>query len=167
MQLSQSAIEAGWKALIEGPPQQIPIKILRRVWPVWPSMARVFGNSSYCRNCMRWRCYSLRSMYGFLAIGFVRALITEYAWQRRLSSRQQLLSSLFRDSRVLARRACAGFAAQHRSATRRMETRRTSPNMIAATAQPPTRCVSFALPLFGVHNRTGEGYLWSDSDEIE
>lgn len=30
MELSQSAIESGWRALIESPPQQIPAEILRR-----------------------------------------------------------------------------------------------------------------------------------------
>lgn len=167
MALSQSAINAGWKTLIEDPPQQVPAELLR------PGLANLaFEGQSLWDLLLLPELYALAVLCialcaCFLLIGFLRALITEYAWRRRLSSRQQLLLYLFRDCTALVREACAGFAALHRSATQRIETRPTSPNTIAATARPPGRCASFALPLFGVHNGTGEGYLWSDGDEIE
>lgn len=166
MELSRSAIEAGWKTLIEGPPQQIPAELLR------PGLASLAFEGQRL-----WDLLLLPELYAlavllvalfvwFSAIGFLRALLAEYGWRRRLSSRQQLLSSLFRDSKVLARRARAGFAALHRSASQLMEKRRISPSMIAAAAQSPTRRASFAFPLFGVYSKTGEGYLWSERDEI-
>lgn len=167
VELSRSAVEAGWKALMEGPPQQIPAELLK---PALASLA-FEGQSLWDLtllpelDALAVLCVSL--CIWFLAIGFLRALITEYAWRRRLSSRKQLLSSLFRDSAVLVQRACAGFAALRRSAAQRIETRRTAPSMITAAAQPQTRCASFAFPLFGVHNGTGEGYLWSEKDSIE
>ena len=167
MALSQSATDTGWKALIEGPPQQIPAEVLRSGLAIL-----AFGGQSLWDLLLLPELYAMAMLCvalcaWFLLIGFLRPLITEYAWRRRLSSRQQLLSSLFRDCAVLVQMACAGFAALNRSGARRIETRRTSPNMIAAAAQPPTRCDSFALPLFGIHNETSEGYLWSDGDEIE
>lgn len=166
MALSQSAIAGEWKALIESPPQRIPAEILR---PLLASLA--FEGQSLWDLLLLPELYAIAMLCvalcaWFLLIGFLRVLTTEYAWRRRLSSRQELISNLFRDSRVLARRACAEFAALRWSAIQRIEAHRTAPQMIAPAVQPTAKIASFAFPLFGVHNQTGDGYLWSKKDEI-
>ena len=86
MALSQSAIDAGWKALIEGPPQQVPAELLG------PDLARMAfeGQSLWDLlllpelSAMVALCVALCTW--FLLIGFFRALIAELAWRRRLSA---------------------------------------------------------------------------------
>ena len=165
--LSQSAMDAGWKTLIEGPPRQAPAELLR---PDLASLA--FEGQSLWDflllpelSALAVLCVALCAW--FLFIGFLGALIADYAWRRRLSSRQELLPSVFKDCAAQAQRVCAGLAALHRSALQRIKTHRAAPRPNAALAEPPARPVSFPLPIFGVYSGTGEGYLWSEKDEIE
>jgi hypothetical protein len=167
MVLSQSAMDAGWKTLTEGPPRQVPAELLR------PDLASLAFEGQSLWDLLLLPELSAAAVLlaalgaWFLFVGFLRALIGEYAWRRRLTSRQELLPSLFKDCTVLARRVESGIAALHRRAKQRMETHRTAPRPNAVSAEPPARPISFALPLFGVHNGTGRGYPWSEKDEIE
>lgn len=167
MRLSQSAVNGGWKTLIEGPQQQVPADVLR---PDLASLA--FDGQSLWDllllpelSALAALCIALCAW--FLIVGFLRALITEYAWRRRLSPRQELLSSLFKDCTALARRVYTGFEALYQSAARRIEMHQAATSTSVAQIQPAGRPASFPFPLFGVYSGTGQGYLWSQKDEID
>jgi len=167
MALSQSGMDAGWKALTEGPPREIPAEVLR---PDLASLA--FEDQSLWDLFLVPELSALEVLLvalcgWFLFIGFLRTVIGEYAWRRRLSSRQELLPSLVKDCAAQAQRVGSGVAALHRSAVHRIQTHRTAPRPQVPVAEPSVRPVSFPIPLFGVPNGTGQGYLWSERDEID
>jgi hypothetical protein len=159
--LSQSAREAGWKALIEGPPQQVPTDAFR---PVLTSLA--FEGQSFSDllllpelSALAVLCTALGTWY--LLTGFFRALITELAWRRRFSDFQELSASL-------AQSVYSGLKALHRTAMRRVGTHSAAPRTTVAVIAPEAKPASFALPLFGVYNGTATGgYLWNEKDAIE
>lgn len=167
MALSESAREAGWKMLVEGPRQQVPTDQLRPylsnlafegqgLWELllFPELSAL---AALCASLFVW----------FLLVGFLRALVADYAWRRRLYSRQELLSTLSRDCEALAQRVCSGLAALYRSIPRHMDAQPVARSTKVLQTQPPARPVSFAFPLFGVCNGTGKGFLWSERDEID
>jgi hypothetical protein len=165
--LSQSANDAGWRTLVEGPRQQVPADELRpylsslafegqSLWEllVFPELSAL---AALCASLFVW----------FLVVGFLRALIADYAWRRRVYSRQELLSTLSKDCAMLAQSMCSGLAALHRSRARHIETNPTTTSTKVLQIQPPARPISFALPLFGVCNGSGKGSRWSEEDEID
>lgn len=167
MVLSQWAIDAGWRGLIEGPPQQVATAKLETVladlafdgeslWDFlfWPEAC---GVAVTCFTLIGWFCLK----------GLCLALIAELAWRRRVSTWQELSSMLFEECVELAQRASSGAAALHRSAARRIETHTTAPSTTTDRAEPIAKPQSFAFALFGVYNGTGEGYLWRERDGIE
>jgi len=164
---SRSAIDARWKALSEGPPREVAADVLR------PDLAAVaFEGQSLWDLLLLPELSALAVLLvalcaGFLFIGFLRALIGDYAWRRRLSSRQELLAALCKDCVELAQTIGSEFVALHRSAMQRIMSHRNATRPKAALVQPPARPVPFALPLFGVCNGTMGGYLWSEKDEID
>jgi hypothetical protein len=165
--LSQSALDAGWKTLIEAPPQQVPTELLK------PDLARLaFEDQSFWdlvilpeSSAIVVLCVALGTW--FLLIRFLRGLIGEYTWRRRLSSRQELHPRLSKDCAVLARTVRSGLEALYQSAARRIQMQRAAASTNVDQSPPPTRPASFPFPLFGVCNGTGEGYLWSERDEID
>jgi hypothetical protein len=169
MALSQSARDAGWKALMESPREQVPAERLR---PVMASLA--FEGQSLSDflllpelSALVALCASLGSW--FLLIGFFRALPSEIAWRRRFSDFQESSARLFAECAALARRAGASFAELHRGAQQRIALPAAATPAIAASTEPPRRPFSsFPIPFFGVNDGTGKGgYLWSEKDEIE
>ncbi len=114
MALSQSALDAGWKTLVEGPRQQVPADELR---PYLANLA--FEGQSLGElllfpelSALAALCASL--FVWFLVVGFLRALVADYAWRRRLYSRRELLSTLSKDCTALAQSVCSGLAALYR-----------------------------------------------------
>ena len=167
MALSQSALEAGWKTLIEGPRQQVPADQVR---PCLTSLA--FDGQSLWELLIYPELSALAALcavlfFWFLAVGFLRALIAEYAWRRRVYSRQELISTLSKDSAALASRVCSGLATLYRSGSRQIETHPVATSTKTVQIQPPAKPASFAFPLFGVCNGGGKAYLWSEKDEID
>lgn len=167
MVLSQSARDAGWKALIEGPPQQVPADLLSQdlaglafegqsLWDLLllPELSAI---AALCSALGTW----------YLLIGFFRALPSEIAWQRPYSALEELFSSFFEVSATLARTVRSRFKPLRESAARRINTHSAAPRTNIAQPQPLTPSASFALPLFGVYSGTGQGYLWTESDAIE
>ncbi|MGB9147983.1 MAG: hypothetical protein WCC14_19330 [Acidobacteriaceae bacterium] len=167
MALSQSAMDAGWKTLSEGPPRQLPAELLG------PDLASLAfeGQSLWDLlllpelSAMVALCVALCTW--FLLIGFFRALIAERAWRRRLSAFEEPSPSLFKECVTLARRVRSGVAVLHQSAARRIATHSAAPSTNVALVEPAAKPAPFAFSLFGVHNGTGDGYLWSEKDEIE
>lgn len=167
MVLSPSAVDAGWKTLVEGPRQQIPVDELR------PYLATlVFGGQSLWELLFFPELSALAALCAllfvwFLVVGLLHALIADYAWRRRVYSRRELLSTLSRDCAMLAQSVCSGLAALYRSRTRNIETPPAAASTTVQQVPPPVRPVSFAFPVFGVCNGAGKGFLWSDQDEID
>jgi hypothetical protein len=167
MVLSQSALDAGWKTLIEGLPQQVPSDVLR------PDLAGlVFEGQSFWDllllpelSALAAMCTAICSWY--LLMGFFRALPSGIAWQDRYSAFRESFESFFEECARLARTAQSGLKALHRAAELRIETHSSVPGRTAPVIVPEVRPASFALPLFGVCNGTGQGYLWTEGDAIE
>lgn len=74
---------------------------------------------------------------------------------------------LSKDCAVLACTVRSGLEALCQSAARRIEMQRARASANIDQSRPPTRPASFPFPLFGVCNGNGEGYLWSERDEID
>ncbi|MGB6131721.1 MAG: hypothetical protein WBG54_08075 [Acidobacteriaceae bacterium] len=167
MALSQSAVDAAWKTLMEGPPERISADQVR---PYLASLA--FEGQSLWElllfpelSALATLCASL--FVWFLVVGFLRALVADYAWRRRVHSWQELVSTLSQDCTAVAQRVCSGLTALHQSRARHIETHPPAICAKVLQVQPPARPASFAFPLFGVCNGTGKGFLWSDRHEID
>jgi hypothetical protein len=167
MALSQSALNAGWKTLVEGPRQQVPADQLRRYLASLAFEGQSLGALLLFPELSALAALFVALCAWFLVIGFLRALIAEYAWRRRLYSRQELLSTLFKDCTAFASRFCCGLEALYQSAGKRIETHWAAPSLEIAQTEPPVRPASFPFPLFGLYSGTGDGRLWSERDEID
>ncbi len=166
MALSPSALGAGWKTLIEGPRQQIPADELRPYLSNLAFEGESYGNSSFSGlSALAALCASL--FVWFLVIGFLRVLIADYAWRRGLYSRRELLPSLFNDCTTLASRLCSRVEVLYQNASRRMALHPPVMRTEIVQSVSPARTLSFAIPVFGVHNGKGPGHLWGDNDEID
>jgi len=165
--LSPSALDAGWKTLVEGPRQQVPADQLR---PYLTSLAfegQSLGGALLFPELSALATLCALLFVRFLVVGFLRALIADYAWRRRVYSRQDLLSTLSKDCEMLAQTVCAGLAGLYRSRPRYKETQPIATSTQVLQIQAPARPASFTFPLFGVCNEAGKGFLWSDKDEID
>jgi hypothetical protein len=167
MVLSQPARNAGWKALIEGPPQQVPSDLLSRdltgfafegqsLWDLL-FLPELSALAALCTALVAW----------YLLIGFFRALPADLAWRRRFSAIQESYASFVEGCAALAQKVHSGVKALHRSVARRMEMQDAAPHTTVAVMAPEAKPASFALPLFGVYNGTNCGYLWKEKDAIE
>lgn len=167
MVLSQSACNAGWKALIEGPPRQVPADILR------PDLARLAfdGQSLWALlllpelSALATLCIALCAWY--LLIGLFRALPSEFSWRQQYSAFHESSASFFEECAALARTVHSWLKALHQTEARRIETHSAAPRTTVAVIAPEAKPASFALPLFGVYNGTGGGYFWNKEDAIE
>ncbi len=167
MVLSQSARDAGWKALIEGPPQQVPADLLSQ-----DLAGLAFDGQSLWDllllpelSALAALCTALGSWY--LLMGFFRALPHEIAWRRRFSEFQESSASFFKGCAALAQTVRPGLKASRQIAMRRVATHSAAPRTTVPVISPEAKPTSFALPLFGVYNGTGKGYLWTERDAIE
>jgi hypothetical protein len=167
--LSQSARDAGWKTLMEGPPEQVPAERLR---PVLAGLA--FEGQSLWDflvlpelSALVTLCVALCTW--FLIIGFFRALTSKIAWRGQYSAFCESFPSHFEECAALARSLYSRFAELHRSAQRRVAQHTPATSAIAVSTEPPRKPFSsFPIPFFGVNDGTGKGgYLWSEKDEIE
>ena len=167
MVLSQSARDAGWKALIEGPPEHFPADLLSQDLASLAFEGQSLGDLLLLPelSALVALCAALCSWY--LLIGFFRALPAEFSWRRSYSALEELSSSLFEESTALVRRARSRHKPLRRKAVRRLETHSVAPCTKITAIEPETRPASFALPLFGVYNGTGKGYVWTERDAIE
>jgi len=167
MKLSQSALDAGWTGLAEGPPQNFSTATLRRDLADFA----FDGESLWSFLLLPEACGLVVFCYGLYGCVWLGNRLLDWAaelnWKRQRSLWEESPPNLFDRCSAMARGLHSRVAKLHRSARQRIEMHRAATTTNAAVAEPPARPASFALPLFGVHNGTGEGYLWSEKDEIE
>jgi hypothetical protein len=168
MAISQSALDAGWKELSEGPPQQVSVARFRPALTdlafdgndLWeflflPEMCALFV---FCVSLCGW----------FFLRGLIRELISEFAWRRRFAAANGPSPGFFEQYAVWARELGSCLASLHRTAARSIATQSAAPAVTTNRTESPVRPASFALPLFGVYNGAGKGgYLWNQTHEIE
>ncbi|MGC2500447.1 MAG: hypothetical protein WA374_22070 [Acidobacteriaceae bacterium] len=167
MALSPSALGSGWKTLLESPPQQIPADQVRPYLATLAFEDQSLGDLLLFPELSALAALCASLFVWFLVVGFLRALIADYAWRRRVYSRQELLSTLSRDCTALAQRVCSGLAALYRSRPRHIETHPVATSTKVLQIQPPAKPASFPFPVFGVCTGAGKGFPWSDKDEID
>lgn len=166
MALSQSASDAGWKRLMEGPPQEVPTAKLG------PALA----DFAYDDESL-WSFLLLPEACGLVAVGyglygFVRFTnrfadwAVEHSFKCHRSWWEEPSWSLLDWCAGTARKLCSCIVALHKRAQHCMDTRRTATSPTIAPSEPAATPPSFAIPIFGVYNGTGEGYLWNQKDEI-
>lgn len=167
LKLSQSALDAGWKGLEEGPPQGVPEAILQR-----GLSGLAFEDESL------WSFLLLPEVCGLVAFGyglygFVRLANRFADWVADRSLRcqrswwEEPSWSLLDWCADTAQKLCSSVVALHRRGERCIAMRRAAPNSNSAQSEPPAISPSFAIPIFGVYSGTPNGYLWSEKDEIE
>lgn len=167
MMLSPLARHVGWTRLTLGPLQRVPASILR------PALADLAYNGESFQGFLLLPELWGMAVFCFAVVGWIwfrwccRAVMAELAWYRRSVRWRELMASLLAECAGAAREARRRIAGLHRSAPRRIETPPTAMTTAAAPAEPQRRSAAFALPLFGVFNGTGEGYLWHEKDEID
>jgi hypothetical protein len=167
MALSQSARDAGWKELVEGPPQQVPADLLSQDLAGLAFEGQSFGDLFLLPELSALAALCIAFGGWYLVIGFFRALPSEIAWRRQFFALEELFLSLFEGSAVLVRRVLSGCKPLRRSVVRRIETQAAAPRTKITVVPQEAKPASFALPLFGVYNGTGKGYLWIERDAIE
>jgi hypothetical protein len=167
MVLSQSARDAGWKALIEGPPQQVPADLVSQDFAGLAFEGQSLWDLLFLPelSALVVLCIALGAWY--LLIGFFRALPSEFAWRRRYTAFQESDASFVEGCAALARRVHSGVKALQRPEARCIEMHSAAPRTTIAVIAPQAKPAPFALPLFGVYNGTGGGYLWNEMDAIE
>ena len=165
--LSQPARDAGWKAVIESPPQQLPADILSQ-----DLSSLAFGGQSLWDllllpelSAIAALCAVLSAWY--LLIGFFRTLPSEFAWRRQYSAFEEWYACLFEDCAALGQSLHSRFKTLQRRATRRIETHSAAPCTKITVIAPEAKQASFPIPLFGIYIGTGDGYLWTERDAIE
>jgi hypothetical protein len=167
MVLSQSARDAGWKALIVGPPQQVPADLLSQDLTGFAFEGQSLWDLLFLPelSALAALCTALGAWY--LLIGFFRSLSSEIAWRKRFCTFWESYASFFEDCAALVQSLHSSLKTKHWSAAQRMETQDAAPRATVAAIAPQKNLASFALPLFGVSNETGGGYLWNEKDAIE
>ncbi|HEX4065368.1 MAG TPA: hypothetical protein VHZ09_05040 [Acidobacteriaceae bacterium] len=165
--LSQSSREAGWKRLLKGPPEQVPAELLR------PGLADLAfdGQGLWSFLLLPETCGLVVLCYGLY--GCIRLANRLMEWAADLDGKRQRprwvepSPNLFDSSFAMAQEMQFRLSKMYRSAERLIKAHRAVTTVSVAKREPPTMPASFPLPLFGVHSATGDGYLWTDADEIE
>jgi len=167
MALSQSARDAGWKKLMEAPPQQVPTAKLG------PGLADLaFDDENLWSFLLLPEACGLVA-FGYGLYGFVRLADRCMDWaierssDRHRSWWEEPSWSLLDWCAEVAQKLYSWVVVLHRRAVPCMERHRTETNHGVASSEPEATPPSFAIPIFGVYNGTGQGYLWSQKDEIE
>jgi hypothetical protein len=166
MALSPSALGSGWKTLLEGPRQRVPADQLRPYLAGLAFEDQSLGDLLLFPELSALAALCALLFVWFLVVGFLRALIADYAWRRRVYSRQDLLSTLAKDCAMLAQTVCSELAGLYPSRPRHIETHPVAISTKVLQIRPAARSASFAIPVFGVCTGGGKGFLWSDKDEI-
>lgn len=167
MKLSQSAIEAGWKGLSEGVPQQFWTSTLRQDLPdlafdgegLWSFLLlpEACGLVVFCYG-----------IYGCIRLGNqLMDWAVELTWKRQRSPWEGSVQSIFDRSSAMVQGLRPPLAKLYRIATQGAKAHRLVATTNVAQTKTPARPQSFPFPLFGVYSTTTEGYLWSERDKTE
>jgi len=167
LKLSQLALDAGWRGLTEEPPREVPAAILKRGL----SDLAFEGESLWSFLLLPEACGLVAFGYGLY--GFVRLANRLADWaikrcfERHRSWWEEPSWSLLDWCAETMQKLCSCVVALHRRARHCIEQHRAETNHSIASSEPEASPPSFAIPIFGVYSGTGEGYLWSEKDEIE
>jgi hypothetical protein len=167
LKLSQSALDAGWTGLREEPPREVPAAILRR------GLADLAfeGESLWSFLLLPEACGLVAFGYGLYRFVRLTNRFADWAVERSLQRQKSWCEEPSWSSldwcAETAQRLCAHVAALHRRARHCIERRRAETSHSPRSSEPEVKPPSFAIPIFGVHNGTREGHLWSEKDEIE
>ena len=168
MALSQSARDAGWKTLIEGPPREVPAAILKRGL----SDLAFDGESLWSFLLLPEACGLVAFGYGLYGCFHLSDRLLDWAVERSLkyqrSPWEEPSPSVFDQCTEAAQRLYSCIVTLHRR-TQRRTARHTPATVTNATTELPTKAFSsFPIPFFGLNDGTATGgYLWSEKDEIE
>ncbi|HEX4066244.1 MAG TPA: hypothetical protein VHZ09_09490 [Acidobacteriaceae bacterium] len=167
MQLSQSAIEAGWKGLAEGPPQQFWTATLRQDLPDLAFDGEGLWSFLFLPEVcgLVVVCYGL---YGcFRLVSRLLDWAADLDWKSRTSPWVEPSLNLLDRGLAVTQGIHSRLSKMYRTAARLIKAHRAVTTVSVAKKEPPIRPASFPFPLFGVYSATGDGYFWSDEDEIE
>jgi hypothetical protein len=165
--LSQSARHAGWKALIKGPPQQVPSDLLSQDLASFAFEGQSLWDLLLLPELSALAALGTALGAWYLVTGFFRALPDDLALRSRFSDFQELSANFFEECAAPGQWLHSGLKALHQIAARRIETHSAAPRTTVPVIAPEAKPASFAFPLFGVYSGTGDGYLWSEKDAIE
>jgi hypothetical protein len=167
LKLSQSALDAGWTGLTEERLRNVPAAILKRGL----SDLAFEGESLWSFLLLPEACGLVAFGYGLYGFVQLANRFADWAVERSFERHQSLWEesswSLLDWCAEAAQELCSCVVVLHRRAQHCIGRRRAETNHSFASGEPEARPPSFAIPIFGVYNRTGDGYLWSEKDEIE
>ena len=167
MKLSPLAIEAGWKGLAEGPPQQFWTATLRQDLP---DLA-FDGEGLWSFLLLPEMCGLVVFCYGFYGCIRLGSRLMDWAadltWKHQRSPWDESSPSLFDGCAEIAQTVCSCIVSLHRRAKHCIETRQVPMTANITQTEPSIKPQSFAFPLFGVYSGAGKGYLWTERDAIE
>ena len=167
LKLSQSALDAGWTSLIEDPPRDVPAAILKR------GLADLAfeGESLWSFLLLPEACGLVAFGYGLYGFVWLANRFADWAVERSFDRHRSWWEkpswSLLDWCAETAQKLCSRVVALHKRTRSCIERRRAETNPSFESSEPEARPPSFAIPIFGVYNGTGDGYLWSEKDEIE
>lgn len=165
MMLSQSARDAGWRKLQVGPAQEVPPA---KLGPALADFA-YDGESLWRFLLLPEACRFEMLCYGIYGSLWLLSRLLEWAADRswKQSRWADASPSLLEECAKLAQRLFFGIVALQKRAQHCIEPRRTALDPKITQNQPEARLTSFAIPIFGVPNRIGQGYRWRKENEIE
>lgn len=162
MTLSQSARDAGWKKLLVSPAQKVPTA---KLGPALADFA-YDGESLWRLLLLPEACGLVVFCYGLYGSLLLLSRLLDWAAERswKQSSWANASSSFLEEGAKVAQRLYSSIVALHKRAQHRIEPCRTVTNPPIRPAAGPR---SFPISIFGVHNGTGEGFLWIEENEIK
>ena len=167
LKLSQSALDAGWRGLTEEPPREVPAAILKRGL----SDLAFEGESLWCFLLLPEACGLVAFGYGLYWFVWLANRFADWAversFERHRSWWEEPSWSPLDWCAETAQTLCSCVVVLHRRAQYCIERPRAETNRSFASIESEARPPSFAIPLFGVYNGTGEGYLWCEKNEID
>jgi hypothetical protein len=164
MVLSDSAFEAGWTRLQEGPAEQLPAARLK------PALADLAfdGKSIWMLALLPAAIGILLFVYSLSGLEWLADRLPEMPWQGARYPWEPPTPSFSEKCAARVQMLRSHVARLHRAVLRCTAMQPAEPAAEIALTEPPARPASFACPVFGVHNgKDKSGYLWNEKDEIE
>ena len=164
MDLSPSALEAGWVELREDSPQRVPTFRLKGVLA-----DLTFDEPGF------WSGVFLIGAFGFVLFycalsgwDWLEGYLPELPWQRHRFPWENPPPSLLKRLTGRAQRIRSQLATLHKNVQPHTAAHTRAADRSTADSELRAQPKSFAIPLFGSHDGTDkDSYLWTEKDEIE